>query len=115
MAKSISAGLDWYVRNESHIDDLLVARGLVLGGDCAAVPLVVRKHELRFHTSSSWFSSPPHAWDRFHSAQLAVGYYTNSALCAPPCILTAVTVMGKRLAPMLDTCTIHTEMKVVAA
>jgi len=38
-------GLDWLVRNTPHIDDLLIARGLILGGDRAAVPLAVQVRE----------------------------------------------------------------------
>jgi len=38
-------GLDWYLRNRPHIDDLLIARGLILGGDRAAVPLAVQVRE----------------------------------------------------------------------
>ena len=49
--KSVSAaafnqtGLDWCVRNAPHIDDLLIARGLILGGDRTAVPLAVQMRE----------------------------------------------------------------------
>jgi hypothetical protein len=35
-------GVDWYLRNSPHIDDLLIARGLILGGDRDAVPLAVQ-------------------------------------------------------------------------
>jgi len=50
-AKSTSAaalnqtGLDWYLHNAPHIDDLLIARGLILGGDRDAVPLAVQMRE----------------------------------------------------------------------
>lgn len=38
-------GLDWLVQNSPHIDDLLIARGLTLGGDRSAVPLAVQVRE----------------------------------------------------------------------
>jgi len=38
-------GVDWYKHNAPHIDDLLIARGLILGGDRAAVPLAVQIRE----------------------------------------------------------------------
>ena len=38
-------GVDWYLQNTPRIDDLLIARGLILGGDRAAVPLAVQMRE----------------------------------------------------------------------
>jgi len=79
-------GVDWYLRNAPHIDDLLIARGLILGGDSAAVPLAM------------WMREPAISYLQLFllllSAALAIvamvlitlsksmGYYTNSFLAA---------------------------------
>jgi hypothetical protein len=49
--KSVSAaalnqtGVDWFTQNAPHIDELLIARGLILGGDRAAVPLALQTRQ----------------------------------------------------------------------
>jgi hypothetical protein len=79
-------GFDWYLRNAPHIDDLLIARGLILGGDSAAVPLAMQMREPAISYQQLFLL--------LLSAALAIvamvlitlsksmGYYTNSFLAA---------------------------------
>ena len=81
-------GVNWYLSNAPHIDDLLIARGLILGGDTAAVPLAVQVREPAISFLQLLlllFAVLPFIVMMIVTMFESTGYYKNSflaALCA---------------------------------
>jgi len=96
-------GLDWYMHNSPQIENLLIARGLILGGDRTAVPLALQTPEaaISYLQLLLIVLSAVLAITMMVVMRESTGYYKNSFLAA----VYAAMHIGSRDGEMTCQCT----------